>query len=66
MVMDKAQLVALLHRITDGVLTDDTFEGSMQFVIVGVDKWEVEAAYRVGNTCGQGGMVLIAPSAEGT
>ena len=68
--MPREQLLAILDEIRAGVATGDTLEGSIQFGLnydepPAEHPWDVQAAYRVGNLMGQGGMRLIGHDADG-
>lgn len=61
----KAELLAILDDIRAAVAGDDSFEGSIEYLMpgpLGLDPdadFAVRASYRVGNSQGQGGYVLI-------
>lgn len=63
--LSRESLLAILDEIRAGVATGDTLEGSIQFSLNYDDEpaaehpWDVQAAYRIGNTQGQGGTRLI-------
>ena len=62
--MSREQLLAVLDEIRQGVADGDTLEGSIQFTLnydepAAEHPYDVQAAYRVGNSMGQGGMRLI-------
>lgn len=59
------QLCGALKDMLDGVAGGDSYEGSIEYHAtheVGI--YEVLAAYRVGNSLGQGGVVLIGLAPE--
>lgn len=67
----KEQLLSILADISAAIQADDSFEGSLSYTVMaeGLERgeFEVEAVYRIGNSEGQGGMVLIrreAPAAS--
>jgi hypothetical protein len=66
------ELVALLDDLRTRVAAGDSFEGSIEYTMPwsvelgdpeddpsGQPGFRVRAAYRVGNTMGQGGMVMV-------
>lgn len=62
--MSKDQLLAVLDDIRAHVAANDSFEGSIEYLMPeepgeGVD-FDVRAGYRIGNSVGQGGFRLIA------
>lgn len=63
MKMQKEQLIAMLEDMLTAVKMDDSFEGSVQYTVMdddlGPGEFEVGAFYRVGNSMGQGGAVVI-------
>jgi hypothetical protein len=68
--MSREQLLATLDDIRGGVECGDTLEGSLQFTLNYDDPaaehpYDTQAAYRVGNLMGQGGMRLIGHDAAG-
>jgi hypothetical protein len=67
-VKTKAELLAILDDIRQCVQVDDSFEGSIEYLMpTDVDPnadFMVRAAYRVGNSQGQGGMCLIGSNDE--
>lgn len=64
MKVNKAQLLMLLADITRTVEADDSFEGSIGWIAINRDNFAVYGAYRVGNSQGQGGMVLLGSEEE--
>lgn len=69
-VQTKAELLAILDDIRTSVERDDSFEGSIEYLMPGpldLDPdadFAVMASYRVGNSQGQGGVVLIGDTSE--
>lgn len=63
MKMQKEQLIAMLEDMLSAIKMDDSFEGSVNYTIMDEDlgpgEFEVGAFYRVGNSMGQGGAVVI-------
>lgn len=59
MKLSKEQTIKVLQSIIYAIENNDSFEGSFNYRIEDIDTFEVQAAYRVGNSEGQGGMVLI-------
>jgi hypothetical protein len=63
MKMSKEQLIEVLEDMIDVIKADDSFEGSIQYTVMdddlGPGEFEVGAFYRVGNSIGQGGAVVI-------
>ncbi|WP_158813198.1 hypothetical protein [Streptomyces rimosus] len=61
--MSRGDLVALLDDIRARVATGDSFEGNLQYLMPQADDaehpFDVAATYRVGNSMGQGGAVII-------
>lgn len=63
--MSQTDLLAVLDDIRQSVAAGDSFEGSIEYLMpgpLGMDTDEdfaVMASYRVGNSMGQGGVVLI-------
>lgn len=55
----KEQLLAALRSIADSIAVNDSFEGSIEYTITGRDTFDVRACWRVGNSDGQGGCVII-------
>lgn len=58
--MTKEGLLALLQRTMDAVNADDSYEGRIAYTM-GDERgtFVVSAAVRVGNSMGQGGMILV-------
>lgn len=61
--IDKATLVSLLRMAADAVEKDDSFEGNINYTCM-TDQCQrgeflVNANYRIDNSEGQGGMVLV-------
>ena len=60
------QLATLLNDIKAGIEAGDSFEGNLEYTCMakGLQRgeWEVRASYRVGNSQGQGGMIIIDPT----
>jgi hypothetical protein len=68
--LSRAEFVALLGSLAAVVGSGDSFEGTLQYLEVEGDQYEVGCSYRVGNLAGQGGVVLVeftgkAPSCGG-
>jgi hypothetical protein len=60
MIVTKAYLLAILDDIRAHVAADDSFEGSLQYLIPeNGDGFELMASYRVDNLRGQGSIVHI-------
>lgn len=65
MKIKQEQLVLTLRDMANTVERNDSFEGSIQYTCfweqeaLEADEFEVSAFYRVGNSMGQGGCVLI-------
>jgi hypothetical protein len=62
--LTREALLAVLDEIRSGVASGDTLEGSIQFTLncdepPAAHPYDAQAAYRVGNLQGQGGMRLI-------
>jgi hypothetical protein len=61
----KDELLAILDDIRESVANDDSFEGSIEYLMpepLGVDPqadFAVRASYRVGNQMGQGSVRLV-------
>jgi hypothetical protein len=60
----KDQLIAALRSMADSIDEGDSFEGSIQYTITGrdvtgQDTFDVLAFWRVGNSMGQGGSIMI-------
>jgi hypothetical protein len=59
----KDELLALIDRMREAVAADDSFEGSLSYTAMadGLERheFEVAAGFRIGNSQGQGGMVLV-------
>lgn len=68
MKLSKDELIATLQDMLESVKADDSFEGSIQYTVfdddLGADEFEVSAFYRVGNSMGQGGAVIIQAKQE--
>ena len=65
-ILDKEQLVKLLHHIADLVESGDSFEGMLEYLIPDEEEqstegltFAVRSRFRVGNSEGQGGMRII-------
>ncbi|MEN3238656.1 hypothetical protein PUR29_35020 [Methylobacterium ajmalii] len=62
----KEQLLATIDKIRKAIEADDSFEGHLTYTLEWStgDKaeFEVSGAYRIGNSEGQGGMAVLAPS----
>jgi hypothetical protein len=65
----KKDLAATLRDMATRVEAGDSFEGRIAYSCMedgcGEDEFEVDAAWRVGNLDGQGGMQVILPSGTG-
>ncbi len=55
----KEQLIAALHGIAQSISENDSFEGTLEYVVSGPDTFDVRAFWRVGNSEGQGGSIVI-------
>jgi hypothetical protein len=61
---DKATLLAIIDDIRASIAADDSFEGSIEYLMpepLGLDAnadFAVRASYRVGNSMGQGGSCM--------
>lgn len=65
--LTRHELLSHLQQIIDGVETGDTLEGSLSWGLPegdDSDGWDVMGAYRVSNSMGQGGMVVIGKPAR--
>ena len=63
MIMSKDELIEVVKGILSSIEADDSFEGSLNYscmhpAVTG-SEFEVGAMFRVGNSMGQGGMVVI-------
>ena len=63
MIMSKDDLIATVKDILASIEANDSFEGTINYSCmhpaVNGPEFEVGAMYRVGNSMGQGGMVVI-------
>ena len=63
MIMSKDDLINVVKDILSSIEADDSFEGSLNYSCmhpaVNGQEFEVGATYRVGNSEGQGGMVVL-------
>jgi hypothetical protein len=59
--ISREKLVSLLERLAASVRADDSLEGSLRYRAEGDGRFEVGCCYRVGNSAGQGGVVLVEP-----
>ena len=63
MIMSKDELVEMVKDILARIEANDSFEGSINYSCmhpsVNGQEFEVGATYRVGNSLGQGGMVVV-------
>lgn len=59
--MSRERFVSLLGQLVEAVRGDDSYEGSLNYRMLKDGQFEVGCAYRVGNSNGQGGIVLVAP-----
>jgi hypothetical protein len=61
--LNKQQLLAVLQSITQSVVANDSFEGSLHYtcMVEGCASGEfmVSASWRVGNSLGQGGCNIV-------
>ncbi|WP_329390082.1 hypothetical protein OG211_12145 [Streptomyces niveus] len=60
--MSREELLKLLDDMRERVASRDSFEGHIQYLIADVTNehpFDVAAMYRVGNSMGQGGCVLV-------
>ena len=63
--MTKDELLAVLDDMRAAVATDDSFEGSLEYLMpepLGIDtskEFAVMASYRIGNKMGRGGLRLF-------
>ena len=70
MIMKSADLILLLERTIHALRTSDSFEGRIHYTFelpggaMGNDTFEVDAFVRVGNSEGQGGALVVAPSVQ--
>jgi hypothetical protein len=59
----KEELLKILREIQTGIEKNDSFEGSFSYTCLDescpVDKFMVEAVFRMGNSMGQGGSIII-------
>lgn len=64
-ILNKDQLVKLLHHIAELIEIGDSFEGMLEYLIPDEDEqteemtFAVRSRFRVGNSEGQGGMRII-------
>ncbi|BCM87786.1 hypothetical protein [Methylobacterium indicum] len=62
----KEQLLATIDKIRRAIEADDSFEGHLTYTLEwstgDKTEFEVSGAYRIGNSEGQGGMAVLAPS----
>jgi hypothetical protein len=65
----KEQVLAAIDAMRARIEADDSFEGSVSYTIMPDylerGEFELQAAYRVGNSMGQGGMTIIPLSEDG-
>ena len=65
MKLSKEETIKVFQSIITAIENDDSFQGSIEYEVVDQNNFEcywefqVFAAYRIGNSQGQGGMVLI-------
>jgi hypothetical protein len=65
MQMKTEDLLALLADVSRCIQADDSYEGSLVWeATMRPHEFEVYASYRVGNSMGQGGVVLVERSKE--
>jgi hypothetical protein len=58
--IDREALAALLRNAAHAVERGDSFDGSIQWMLLeGADDFDVMAMIRVGNALGQGGMIVV-------
>ena len=63
--MKTEDLLAMLEDVKRCIAADDSYEGSLVWeATMRKGEFEVYASYRVGNSMGQGGVVLIERSKE--
>jgi hypothetical protein len=66
--ISKAELAAALRDMAARIDADDSFEGRISYSCMEEDcgrgEFEVEAAWRTGNSEGQGGSIIIEASAK--
>lgn len=56
----KDELLAILDDMRGVVAADDSFEGSIEYLLADtVGNFAVRASYRIGNRMGQGGIRLV-------
>lgn len=68
MIYSKADLLDELKRMIDHIESDDSFAGTLTYQVADSENFNVEGFYRVGNSMGQGGAVVIEreqPTSEG-
>lgn len=63
MKLDKTKLLAVIDRMRKAVEEDDSFEGSLSYSAMheGLERgeFEVGAFFRIGNSEGQGGSIIV-------
>lgn len=68
MKQSKKQLIAVFRDILNGLENDDSFQGNISYdaMVDGLEReeFEVTGCYRVGNSMGQGGVVLLPSAAD--
>lgn len=62
--LTKQELLDVLMRIVVSVRANDSFDGSIEYAANTPDDYDVMASFRVGNSEGQGGVVLIGENVE--
>ena len=66
MKMPTDRLKGILQDIISVISTGDSFEGTLTYSCMeeglSPGEWEVTASYRIGNSTGQGGSVIINPT----
>jgi len=64
-IQTKEQLLDALRAITEAVENDDSFEGSIDYIITETrHQFEVMVFWRVGNSEGQGGSIMIGDTSD--
>lgn len=57
--MTKDELIALLQRTIDSLKANDSFQGRIAYEVRPGSTFNVDAAVRIGNSQGQGGMIVV-------
>lgn len=63
-IQTKYQLLAALGSISDGIKSDDSFGGSIEYEARPDGLFDVMAFFRTGNSEGQGGSIIIGNTQE--